>query len=61
MIFDINLKKTVILALKFSVCIELSQLIFERGYCEIDDMFNNATGALIGYMIYMKIWKKAIK
>ena len=45
----------------FSTAIELMQLIFKCGLCEIDDILNNTLGACIGYGIIMiigRIWKK---
>ena len=34
-----------------SVMIELLQLIFKRGLCEVDDVIHNVLGTLIGYGI----------
>ena len=40
-----------------SIAIELLQYITHRGLCEIDDVFNNVIGVVIGYGIY-SIWKQ---
>ena len=48
----INQVKVIIpLAFLFSLYIELCQLLFRRGLFELDDLFNNSLGALIGYGI----------
>ncbi len=44
-----SIKIIVPLAFLFSLSIELSQLIFKIGLFELDDLFNNTLGALIGY------------
>lgn len=46
----------------FSVSIELFQYITDRGLTEIDDVFNNTFGAIIGYWLYktiMNYYKKS--
>ena len=43
---------TVIAAAVFSLCIELSQLIFKLGYFETDDVIMNSFGAAIGTLSY---------
>lgn len=40
-----------------SVTIELSQLIFKKGLCELDDMFHNTLGAMIGYWLVLLLLK----
>lgn len=55
-----RLKFTAFGAAILSCCIELIQLIFSLGWCEIDDVFNNTIGACIGfsfYKIFDKFWK----
>jgi glycopeptide antibiotics resistance protein len=47
-----SIKVIVPLAFLFSFYIELSQLLFRRGLFELDDLFNNSLGALIGYGIF---------
>lgn len=40
--------------------IELIQLIFHLGWCEVDDVFNNTVGACIGLGLY-KIFEKILE
>ena len=35
-----------------SVMIELLQLIFKRGLCEVDDVIHNVLGCMVGYGVY---------
>lgn len=44
--------KVIVLSLTFSVCIELMQLVFKRGLCEVDDLIHNTLGAMIGFGCY---------
>lgn len=44
-----NWKVLLISAIGFSIMIEMIQYIFLLGWCEIDDVICNTTGALIGY------------
>lgn len=56
-----HLKYIIIFAVLFFALIETGQLLFSRGWCEFDDIFNNTVGAIIGYLvyiIYIKIHKK---
>lgn len=41
----------------FSLCIEICQLIFHKGSFELDDLFNNTLGAIIGFLLYLLIRK----
>lgn len=41
--------------LEFSIVIELIQLITKRGYTQIDDIWTNTLGALIGYILFFII------
>lgn len=53
--------RTTVLAAFFSVFIEGMQLIFRCGTCEIDDIFDNTLGAVIGFCIWKCsyiIWRK---
>ena len=36
----------------FSVVIELSQLVFRRGFCETDDLVSNSMGVVIGFALH---------
>ena len=40
----------------FSLFIELGQRITQRGLCELDDLFNNTLGVLLGYCIFYIIY-----
>ena len=44
--------KCIISAFLFSVCLELTQLIAKRGFCQIDDVLTNGFGACIGYGVF---------
>lgn len=46
-----NWKRVFVTALVLSVFIELSQFIFNLGWCEVDDVISNTLGAMIGYWI----------
>ena len=49
-----NLKaRSIIVGLTFSISIELCQMVFHRGFCELDDIISNTLGACIGYFIYL--------
>lgn len=41
-----------------SVCIEIMQLIFRKGCAEIDDVFHNTLGCLLGYGTYRLIFRR---
>lgn len=51
-------KYTVLSAVILSVLIELSQLLFQLGWAEVDDIVNNAVGAFIGYKVFGRIITK---
>lgn len=51
-------KYTVLSAVILSVLIEVSQLLFQLGWAEIDDIVNNAVGAFIGYKVFGRIITK---
>ena len=42
----------VIISFLFSAVIELTQLIFRRGYFELNDILGNLTGAFIGSLLF---------
>lgn len=44
--------KVAVFALGCSLLIELLQFVFSKGVTELDDVFHNTIGALIGYGIY---------
>lgn len=51
-------KYAVLSAFILSLFIELSQLLFQLGWTEIDDIVNNAFGAFIGYKVFGRIITK---
>ena len=56
--------KTYLAGFLFTVLIEITQLLFHLGICELDDLMNNTVGAMIGYGFYrlfvlvVKKWRK---
>ena len=55
---------TLLIVLAISTCIDLTQYIFRLGLCELDDIFHNTLGAMIGcgyYKILDTLWKKTKK
>lgn len=40
-----------------SASIEVLQFFCKRGFSEVDDVMHNTLGCLIGYMIFMILWK----
>lgn len=52
MIRNVNFKQIFLIALCFSVGIEIMQFVTGRGLMEFDDVFNNTVGAVVGYGIY---------
>ena len=56
--------KTYLAGFLFTFLIEMTQLLFHLGICELDDFMNNTVGAMIGYGFYrlcvfiVKKWKK---
>lgn len=52
-----KLKYVLLFCMMFSAMIEFGQLVFQRGWCEIDDIFNNTVGACIGFFIYGSVKK----
>ena len=55
-----NRKYVFVTALVLSVFIELSQFIFNLGWCEVDDVISNTLGAMFGYWIWWKVSKRKI-
>lgn len=44
-----------------SCAIELSQLMTQRGYCQIDDVMTNTIGTLLGWLIWKSMEKMAYR
>lgn len=53
-----NWKFVFVTALVLSVFIELSQFIFNLGWCEVDDVISNTLGAMIGWGVIRQINRK---
>ena len=53
-----NWKRVFVTALVLSVFIELSQFIFNLGWCEVDDVISNTLGAMIGWGAIRQISRK---
>lgn len=49
--------KALLVGLSVSLVIECSQLVWHRGTFDVDDLFNNAVGALVGGLIVALIVK----
>lgn len=49
-----NWRYAFVTALVLSVFIELSQFIFNLGWCEVDDIISNTLGAMIGWGVWWK-------
>ena len=45
----------------FSLFIETAQLVFQRGWFDVDDIFLNVMGVLVGLFIYKPIIKRNIR
>ena len=50
-----SIKLIVLLSFIFSLFIETSQLVFKVGLFELDDLFDNTLGAVIGYGIFYSL------
>ena len=50
-------KSVFMLALMTSAIIEITQYIFNLGWCELDDVISNTAGALIGFGCYVIVHK----
>lgn len=48
---EYRIAKAVLLGFLVSIVVELSQLIWKRGFFDVDDLFNNVVGALIGSLL----------
>ena len=53
-----NWKRVFVTALVLSSSIELSQFIFNLGWCEVDDVISNTIGAMIGWGAIRQISRK---
>ena len=53
-------KRVFVTALVLSIFIELSQFIFNLGWCEVDDVISNTLGEMIGWGVLWKVSKRKI-
>lgn len=53
-----NVKKVALIGAAVSLFIEVTQLITTRGYFEIDDLFHNTLGAVMGALIGCPLAKR---
>ena len=51
----------VLIGVAFSVTTELTQLFFRLGLFELDDIFNNTIGCLIGVLLYLVVIRPGAK
>lgn len=51
-----NVLKTTGAGFLFSLLIEVTQRMTHRGLCELDDLFNNTLGVLLGYCLFRFVW-----
>lgn len=56
----ISWKKVLLIGLGISFSIELLQYIFNRGFCETDDLIHNILGCILGFAVY-KLFTSLIK
>lgn len=49
---NMNWWKALLVGGGLSISIELLQLVFKRGFSEVDDLMHNTLGCMIGYRIY---------
>ena len=52
---DIKWWKVALISCGCSITIETTQLIMSRGFSELDDVFNNTAGAIIGFGLYAAV------
>ena len=52
---NIGWKKVALGGCLLSIAIEISQFVFRKGYCEVDDVLHNSLGCLIGYGVYAAV------
>ena len=45
--------KATLVGFLFSLAIEITQLVTHLGFAEVDDLFNNTLGALVGWVFYL--------
>lgn len=45
--------KVLLVTCGFSICVELMQFLFSRGFAELDDVIHNTLGAVLGYGVFV--------
>ena len=56
-----NVWMTVLYSFELSLLVELLQLVFKVGSFDVDDLFLNTIGGLLGYLVYkglIDLWKR---
>ena len=56
-----NVWMTVLYSFELSLLVELLQLVFKVGSFDVDDLFLNTIGGLLGYLVYkglLYLWKR---
>lgn len=54
-------KRVLLIGCCLSGAIEVLQLVFQKGFCEVDDVIHNTLGCLIGYGVYVVIRKIGVR
>ena len=55
----VSWRKMLVIMVLSSMTIECLQLVFKKGFCEFDDVFHNALGGMIGFLVcdlVTKVW-----
>ena len=48
-----RLWKVIFVSVVISASIEILQFVFKKGFAELDDVFHNTLGCMIGYGLYL--------
>lgn len=54
----LNIRYVIFIGISFSALIELLQLVFGKGFSEIDDIIHNTLGCMLGYYICKSLYSK---
>lgn len=52
---EMSWRRVLVIGMCLSVAIELMQLIFQKGLCEVDDVMHNVVGGLVGFGGYKMV------
>lgn len=58
---NLNWKGAMLVGFLISIAIEVSQFVFRKGLCEVDDVLHNVAGCMLGYGIAtmtLRMWRK---